>query len=110
AGLYGVMNYAVVQRTREIGIRAALGSTPKTTVGLVLRQGLRLVGFGLAIGLIVTVPLTTFLGSFLYGVSQLDLITWTIVPLVLLGVAGLAVLIPARRASSIDPMITIRAE
>lgn len=110
AGLYGVMDYAVVQRRRELGIRAALGGAPPRIVAMVLGQGLRLVGLGLAIGLLASVALTRYLASFLYGVDRLDPLTWILVPLVLGGVALLAVSVPARRASSIDPVTAMRAE
>jgi len=110
AGLYGVMSYVVAQRTREIGIRSALGSSRGRTLGLVLRQGMLLVGIGLFLGLIGGAWLTRLLGSLLYGVSPLDALTWLLVT-ALLGAAGaVAILLPARRASAIDPMIAMRIE
>ena len=108
AGLYGVMSYAVAQRTREIGIRSALGSTPGTTIALVLRQGLVLVAAGLVLGLLATVPLSSLLGSLLYGISRMDWITWATIPILLALVGAVAILVPARRASGIDPMIAMR--
>jgi len=110
AGLYGIMSYAVVQRTREIGIRTALGSSARQAVELVLRQGLGLVSAGLLIGLVSGLGLARLLTSFLYGVSPFDLPTWTAGSLVLLLVATAAIVIPARRAARVDPLEAIRAE
>jgi ABC-type antimicrobial peptide transport system permease subunit len=114
AGLYGVMSYAVAQRTREIGIRTALGSSPRRTVGLVLRQGMKLVGGGMLIGLLGAVALTFVLGqllsSLLYGVSRWDGATWFGVMALLALAAALAILIPARRASAVEPLVAMREE
>jgi ABC-type antimicrobial peptide transport system permease subunit len=110
AGLYGVMSYAVAQRRREIGIRAALGSTPGRTVGMVVRQGMKLVGGGVFIGLLGGTALTRLLGTLLYGISPLDLVTWSLVTMTLAGASLLAILVPARRASTVQPLIAIRDE
>lgn len=110
AGLYGLMSYLVAQRTREIGIRMALGSTPRQTVGLVFGQGGRLVTLGLAAGLAAAAGLTRLLRGLLYGVSPLDPLTWVLVSLALVAAAALAVLLPARRATRVDPLTSIRAE
>ena len=110
AGLYGVMSYAVEQRTREIGIRSALGSTRGGLLVLVLRQGLRLTAGGVGIGLLGGLALTRLLGGLLYGVSPLDATTWVLVTLALLAVAAAAVLVPGRRAAAVDPMVAIRVE
>lgn len=110
AGLYGVMSYAVEQRTREIGIRSALGSTQQSLLALVLRQGLLLAALGVGIGLLGGLALTRLLRSLLYGVSPLDPLTWMLVTVVLLVVAAFAVLVPARRAAAVDPLIAIRVE
>jgi len=110
AGLYGVMSYAVARRTRELGIRAALGSSPVRTTVMMLRQGLGLVAIGAGVGLLAGVGLTRLLGSLLYGVSPLDALTWVAVPIVLIGVALLAVLLPARRASRVAPMVAMREQ
>jgi predicted permease len=110
AGLYGVMSYAVEQRTREIGIRSALGSTRGGLLVLVLRQGLLLTAGGVGVGLLGALALTRLLGGLLYGVSPLDATTWILVTLALLAVAAAAVLVPARRAASVDPLVAIRIE
>lgn len=110
AGLYGLMSFAVAQRTREIGVRAALGSSPGRTLGLVMRQGLGLVALGVAGGLLGGFGLTRLLGSLLYGVSPHDFITWAGVTACLCAAGALAILVPARRASSTEPMIALREE
>jgi ABC-type antimicrobial peptide transport system permease subunit len=110
AGLYGIMSYSVVQRTREIGIRTALGSSARQTVRMVLRQGMVLVILGLAVGLAGGVGLTRLLTTFLYGVSPFDLITWVVGCVALTGVAMAALWLPARRAARVDPLEAIRAE
>jgi len=110
AGLYGVMSYVVAQRTREIGIRSALGSTPGRTLGLVMRQGMLLVALGVVIGLFGGFALTRLLGSLLYGVSPLDALTWLGVTVTLAAAGALAILLPARRASVVQPMIAMRVE
>ena len=109
-GLYGVLSYVVRSRTREIGIRMALGAERARVLGMVARQGLALAGVGLAIGLAIAAALTRFATYFLYGIGAHDLITFVGVPLVLLAVAGLAIFAPARRASQIDPMRALRHE
>lgn len=110
AGLYGLTSYAVAARTREIGIRSALGATPVQTVGLMLREGLLLVGSGLLIGAIVAVFVTRLLGRLLYGVSPLDPVAWGAVAGILVTVGLLATAIPARRAARVDPLVAIRTE
>jgi predicted permease len=114
AGLYGVMSYAVAQRTREIGIRTALGSTRARTVGLIMRQGMKLVSGGVLLGLAGAVALTFVLGrllaSLLYGVSRWDGPTWLAVTLILASAAALAILLPARRASGIEPLVAMRED
>jgi ABC-type antimicrobial peptide transport system permease subunit len=110
AGLYGVLSYVVAQRTRELGIRSALGSPTSSLVGLVTRDGLQLVAGGLVLGLIGGAAVTRLMTFMLYGVSPLDAVTWTLA-VALMSVAGLlATLIPARRATRVDPLIAIRAE
>jgi ABC-type antimicrobial peptide transport system permease subunit len=100
----------VRSRTREIGIRMALGAERARVLSMVARQGLALAGVGLAIGLAIAAALTRFATSFLYGIGAHDLTTFVGVPLVLLAVAGLAIFAPARRASQIDPMCALRHE
>lgn len=110
AGLYGVLSYAVAQRTREIGIRAALGSPRGSIMRLITIDGLTLVGIGVALGLAVAAGVTRLMVFMLYGVSPLDPLTWTAAAL-LMGVAGLAAsIIPARRAARVDPLVAIRVE
>jgi predicted permease len=109
-GMYGVMAYSVSQRTREIGIRMAIGAAARDVVQLVMRQGLTLVIIGLGIGLAGALGASRLLRAVLYGEQTFDVITFTLVPLVLLGVAALATWIPARRAALVDPAITLRAD
>jgi putative ABC transport system permease protein len=109
-GLYGVLNYHVDQRTRELGVRLALGAAPRTLVQLVVRQGLKLAGLGLAGGLLAALALAHLLTRVLYGVSRFDPASFVAVALVLAAVAGLACFLPARRATRVDPMIALRAE
>lgn len=108
AGLYGLTSYMVAQRTRELGIRAALGSTPGATLALVLGQGMGLTGIGVAFGLAGALGATRLLTSLLYGVSPLDPVTWLLVTAGLAGVALLAIMVPASRAARVDPVIAIR--
>jgi putative ABC transport system permease protein len=113
-GIYGVMSYAVAQRTREIGIRMALGAEAGNVRGLVLRQGLLLAGLGTLLGLgaafTVNHVLSKVLADLLYGVRALDPSTFVTVPLVVVAVAALACWIPALRATRIDPMVALRSD
>jgi putative ABC transport system permease protein len=109
-GIYGVLSDRVGRRTREIGIRMALGALRSDVVRLVLRHGLALTGLGLALGLAGAVALTRVLGSLLYGVGALDPLTLGAVVLTLTAVATLASWIPAHRASRLDPLVAMRAE
>ena len=108
-GLFGVLSYSVAQRTREIGVRTALGATPGAIVRLVVGQGLTMTVVGLAAGLLASVWLAGLLGTFLYGVSAHDAVTFVTVPLVLLLVALIACAVPARRAARVDPQRVLRA-
>jgi putative ABC transport system permease protein len=110
SGIYGVLSYAVAQRTREFGIRSALGSTPANTLALVTREGLRLIGIGIAIGLTGSIAATRLLSAMLYGVSPLDRTTWATTTLVLMVVGFLATLLPAFRATRADPLLAIRTD
>ena len=109
-GLYGVLSYTVAQRTREIGIRSALGSTRGGIVGLVTRQALSLVAAGVFLGLVGGLMVTRLMESMLYGISPLDVSTWMRAALLMTVAAIAAALIPARRASKVDPLIALRAE
>jgi predicted permease len=109
-GIYGVISYAVTQRTRELGIRIALGATQERVVRLVLGQGITLTVGGIAAGLIGAYWLMHLLAALLYGVGATDATTFGAVAAVLLAVAGLASYLPARRAARVDPVIAMRAE
>jgi putative ABC transport system permease protein len=110
AGIYGVMSGSVVERTREIGVRSALGASRGRIVGLVLRQGLLLTGLGLAVGLAGAVGAGQAIAAMLFGVSPLDLVTYAGVVILLGGVAALACSVPAWRAARVDPVSTLKAE
>ncbi len=110
AGLYGVLSYAVAQRTRELGIRSALGSTPSALMGLMAWEGMRLVAIGLVIGAVGGALVTRLLTFALYGVSPLDVGTWC-GAILLMFIAGLvATLVPSRRATQVNPIIAIQTE
>jgi predicted permease len=109
-GLYGVLSYAVAQRTREIGVRMALGATSREILLTFGKRGLVLTVAGLAIGLALSVIASRFLNALLYGFRPDFISTITVVSLILLGVAALACLAPARRASRVDPVVALRSE
>jgi ABC-type antimicrobial peptide transport system permease subunit len=109
-GIYGVTSYVVSQRTRELGVRMALGAGGREVVQMVLKQGLVLAGIGVVIGLGAAYGLTRLMTALLYGVSPADPLTYGVVAVVLIGIALLASYLPARRAASVDPMEALRAE
>jgi len=109
-GLFGVISYTTVRRTRELGIRLALGAERREIVGLVVTSGLWLAGLGTAIGLAAALLLSRFMASLLYGISATDPLTFAVVAIALVGTAALASYIPARRAARIDPMAALRYE
>jgi putative ABC transport system permease protein len=110
SGIYGVISFTVVQRTREIGIRIALGARGSEVLRLILEEGTGLVLRGLAFGLVAAFALSRFLSSELYGVSASDPLTYVVVAVVLLAVAFIATLVPAHRASGVDPLVALRHE
>lgn len=109
-GIYGVISYAVSQRTREIGVRMALGAERRDVSGMVVRQGMRLAGLGVVIGLAAAFGLTRLMSSLLYGVEAVDPPTFGGVALILTAVAALASWLPADRAARVHPAVTLREE
>ncbi len=109
-GVYGVLSYLVAQRAREVGVRMALGASPRDVIGLVVRRGLVLTLGGLAIGLVAAFGLTRFMDSLLYEVGATDLTTFGLVALVLGATSLAASYVPARRAARLDPTVTLRQE
>ena len=109
-GVYGLMAYSVEQRTREIGVRLALGAETGRVWWMIVLQGLRLVAAGVVIGAAAALGLTRLIASFLFGVEASDPATFLAVPIVLTAVALAAVAVPARRASRIDPVLALRGE
>ena len=109
-GIYGLMAYSVQQRTQEIGIRMALGASPEKVRGMVVRQGMLLAGIGVAIGVGAALGLTRLMAGMIYGVKTWDPATFVTVVVVLSAVSLLASYVPARRASRVDPMVSLRYE
>jgi putative ABC transport system permease protein len=109
-GIFGVLNYTVAQRTQEIGLRVALGAQTRDVLRLVLGQGLQMILFGLALGLVASLALTRVLGGMLFGVTPTDPVTFVGVSFLLATVALFACYIPARRATKVDPLVALRYE
>jgi ABC-type antimicrobial peptide transport system permease subunit len=110
AGLYGVLSQLVGYRRREIGVRIALGASPKSVAQMVLRQGSIVIGVGLALGVMIAFPAEHFIKSFLYEVPALDAWTYAAVAIALAVVGLLASMLPARRAAAIEPMQALRED
>jgi len=109
-GIYGVLSVSVSQRTRELGIRMALGATARDVGRLIVRQGLKLVLSGIVIGVLSALALQRVIGKLLFGISATDPLTFTVIALLLIGVALLTCWIPARRATKVDPLTALRSE
>jgi predicted permease len=109
-GLYGIVSYAVSRRTREVGIRMSLGADGSRVVRMLMGSGMKLVAVGAVIGLLVALAAARLVGGLLFNVSTLDLTTFLLVPIVLIGAAMAAAYIPARRASRVDPATALRTE
>jgi ABC-type antimicrobial peptide transport system permease subunit len=109
-GLYGLLSFAVAQRTREIGLRIALGAPQTNILNLILRRALMLVTVGLAMGGILAWFAVRFAGSYIYGVQAHDVFTFSVVAFVLAAASLLAAWLPARRAAAVDPILALRAE
>jgi putative ABC transport system permease protein len=110
AGIYGVLSGSVTERTREIGVRSALGATPASILAMILRQGITLTSAGIAIGLAGAIAASQAIATMLFGISRLDPLTYLGVIAMLLGVSAIACWVPASRAARVDPAITLRAE
>jgi ABC-type antimicrobial peptide transport system permease subunit len=109
-GIYGIVSYAVTQRTHEIGIRMALGARSGNVLSLIMKSGLVLVFTGIVIGVGGALVLTRFLTTLLFGVTPTDRFTFVVVSLIFFGIATVASLIPALRATRVDPLIALRYE
>jgi putative ABC transport system permease protein len=109
-GVYGVISYGVAQRTHEIGVRVALGAERRDVLRMVVGQGVKLAAIGVAVGVVGAIAITRVLTSFLVGVTATDPLSFIAVSLFLTTVAVIASLVPARRASGVDPMNALRAE
>jgi len=109
-GIYGVLAGSVAERTREIGVRAALGASSGEILGLVVRQGMTLMAIGVAIGVVGAAAASQALLTLLFGISRLDAATYAVVVAILAGVSAIACSVPAWRAARVDPCITLRAD
>jgi putative ABC transport system permease protein len=109
-GLYSVMAYIVSQRTREVGIRMALGAKRVDVLRLITSEGMKLAAIGVAIGFVLSLALSRVLSSVLIGVNAYDVTTFIAVPLLLVVVALVACLVPARRAAKVNPLVALRYE
>lgn len=110
AGIFGVISYSVSCRTREVGVRMALGASPRAIQKMILREGLRIAGAGLAAGILAALALTRLLKGQLYGIGATDPYTFVGAAILLVLVALAACYVPARRAMKVDPMVALRYE
>jgi putative ABC transport system permease protein len=109
-GIYGIVSYSVTQRTHEIGIRMALGARAANVLSLIMKNGLTLVLTGIVIGIGSAIGLTRFLATLLFGVEPTDGVTFVVVSMVFFVIAMMAALVPAMRATRVDPVIALRSE
>ena len=109
-GIYGMLSYLVVERTSEIGIRMALGAQRRNVLLLIVSDGMKLVGIGIAIGVVAAIVLTKVMTTLLFGLGPTDAVTFATVSIGALLVALLACYIPARRATKVDPLVALRNE
>ena len=109
-GVFGVMAYSVEQRTREIGVRVALGASSADVMRLVLRQGIAIIGAGVALGIAAATAVTRLLDAMLFALTPLDPLTFVLGPLTLGAVATVAAYLPARRATRVDPIVALRCD
>ena len=108
-GLFGVLSYSVAQRSREIGVRTALGAQVRDIIGLVVGQSMVIAGAGLVVGLVASFWITRALQGFLYGVTPHDIVSFAVVAAILTVVSAVASIVPARRAARVDPVKVLRA-
>jgi ABC-type antimicrobial peptide transport system permease subunit len=109
-GVYGVLSYGVSQRTQEFGVRMALGAEPRDVRGMMLRQGLALATWGIALGVLGAFGITRVIGSLLYNVAPTDPLSFSAVSVLMLVVSAIAAYLPARRATQVDPVVALRTE
>jgi putative ABC transport system permease protein len=109
-GIYGIVAYSVTERTREIGVRLALGAQRRDVIGMVVGQGMTMTVAGTAIGVVAALLLTRLMSSLLFGISAADPLTFLLIPVLLIAVAVVACYVPARRATRVDPLQALRSE